>query len=157
MTSDHNHHNHWRTNWRTAKYGVTNLAPLPTDQMPIITTLLNLISGLWQTSYLRPEQTTSSRWTCMLARSRWHFKLCNSGETICNANFLLDFENVVIKFVKKISQLWKLLKPFAVQTLHSHSFKSLVSPLWWKTKQIWCSSTVGWIDMTMAVLGYSYL
>ena len=36
VTSDHNHHNHWRTNWRTAKYGVTNLAPLPTDQMPII-------------------------------------------------------------------------------------------------------------------------
>ena len=51
------------------------------------------------------------------------------GETICNANFLLDFKNAVIKFVKKISQLWKLLKPFAVQTLHSHSLKSLVSPL----------------------------
>ena len=43
VTSDHNHHNHWRTNWRTAKYGVTNLAPLPTDQMPIITTILTLI------------------------------------------------------------------------------------------------------------------
>ena len=39
VTSDHNHHNHWRT----AKYGVTNLAPVPTDQMPIITTILTLI------------------------------------------------------------------------------------------------------------------
>ena len=43
VTSDHSHHNHWRTNWRTAKYGVTNLAPLRTDQLPIITTILTLI------------------------------------------------------------------------------------------------------------------
>ena len=45
VTSDHSHHNHWRTNWRTAKYGVTNLAPLPTDQMPILI-LFRLVADL---------------------------------------------------------------------------------------------------------------
>ena len=99
VTSDHNHHNHWRT----AKYGVTNLAPLSTDQMPIITTILTLIT----------DQTCGRPPICGRSRPRGHDGLArwtDPGDTsnfqalLKQCKFFSDFENVVIQFENKISQ-----------------------------------------------------